>query len=88
MVDLVSNQKLLWQQGSFRDDGRIFDSSPLDQSDGAELVKEVTEARMALIEQVADLDDEFAELLLRDFSDNFDAIPSSEVSMLLCWAQI
>lgn len=52
MVDLVANQKLLWKQESLRDDGRNFDSSPLDQSDEAELVKEVREARLSLIEQV------------------------------------
>lgn len=39
---------------------------------------------MLLCLQVADLDDEFAELLLTDFSDNFDAIPSSKVSVLWC----
>ena len=32
------------------------------------------------LSQVADLDDEFAELLLTDFSDNFDAVPSIKVS--------
>lgn len=30
--------------------------------------------------QVADLDDEFAEVLLTDFSDNFDVVPSVKVS--------
>lgn len=40
--------------------------------------------RTPLPPQVADLDDEFAELLLTDFSDNFDAIPSTKVSVLLC----
>lgn len=51
-MDLVSNQKLLWKKGFLRDDGRMFDSSLLDQTDEAKLVKEVKEARMALIEQV------------------------------------
>lgn len=32
--------------------------------------------------QVADLDDEFADLLLTDFSDNFDAVSSSKVSVV------
>nr|XP_046230913.1 ribosome-releasing factor 2, mitochondrial [Scatophagus argus] len=76
VVDLLTNQKLLWEQGSLGDDGRMFKSKPLDKSDEPELLQEVSEARTALIEQVADLDDEFAELLLTDFSDNFDAIPS------------
>lgn len=34
------------------DDGRMFESKPLDQSDGPELLQEVNEARTALIEQV------------------------------------
>ncbi|XP_074473789.1 ribosome-releasing factor 2, mitochondrial [Sebastes fasciatus] len=77
VVDLLTNQKMIWRLRSTRDDdGRVFESKPLDQSDEPELLQEVNEARTALIEQVADLDDEFAELLLTDFSDNFDAVPS------------
>ncbi|XP_040914849.1 ribosome-releasing factor 2, mitochondrial isoform X2 [Toxotes jaculatrix] len=76
VVDLLTNQKLIWKLRSVGDDGRTFESKPLDQSDEPELLQEVSEARTALIEQVADLDDEFAELLLTDFSDNFEAVPS------------
>ncbi|KAK9532340.1 hypothetical protein VZT92_009728 [Zoarces viviparus] len=76
VVDLLTNQKLTWKLRSTSDDGRAFESKPLDQSDEPELLQEVTEARTALIEQVADLDDEFAELLLSDFSENFDAVSS------------
>ncbi|KAL6096618.1 gfm2 [Pungitius sinensis] len=79
VVDLLTNQKLTWKQTSTRDDGQVFESEPLDQSDDPDLVREVNEARAALIEQVADLDDEFAELLLTDFSDNFDAVSSSKL---------
>ncbi|XP_024155532.1 ribosome-releasing factor 2, mitochondrial isoform X2 [Oryzias melastigma] len=75
VVDLLTNQKLIWKPGSARDDGRVFDTQTLDQCDEPELVQEVGEARAALIEQVADLDDEFAELLLTKFSDDFDAVP-------------
>lgn len=59
-----------------RDDGRVFEVKALDRSDDPDLLQVVSDARTALIEQVADLDDEFAELLLTDFSENFDAIPS------------
>ncbi|XP_019937510.2 ribosome-releasing factor 2, mitochondrial [Paralichthys olivaceus] len=81
VVDLLTNQKLIWKlksigEKSIGDDGRMFESKPLDHSDEPELLQEVKEARAALIEQVADLDDEFAELLLTDFSDSFDAVPS------------
>ncbi|KAG7215338.1 hypothetical protein INR49_022575 [Caranx melampygus] len=78
VVDLLTNQKLTWKLRSLGDDddGRTFESKTLDQTDEPDLLQEVNEARAALIEQVADLDDEFAELLLTDFSDNFDAVPS------------
>uniref|UniRef100_A0AAQ5ZZN7 Elongation factor G2 n=1 Tax=Amphiprion ocellaris TaxID=80972 RepID=A0AAQ5ZZN7_AMPOC len=76
VVDLLTNQKLIWKLKSMRDDGRVFEIKALDQSDDPELLQVVGEARTALIEQVADLDDEFAELLLTNFSDNFDAVPS------------
>lgn len=52
MVDLLTNQKLSWKLGSSGDDGRKFESKPLDQSDEPELLQEVNEARTALIEQV------------------------------------
>ncbi|XP_067341298.1 ribosome-releasing factor 2, mitochondrial isoform X2 [Channa argus] len=76
VVDLLTNHKLIWKQGRVGDDGRVFESKPLNQSDEPELLQEAQEARTALVEQVADLDDEFAELLLTDFSDNFDAVPT------------
>lgn len=73
VVDLLTNQKLLWKPG---EDGREFESKPLDRSAEPELLQEVAEARTALIEQVADLDDDFAELLLTEYSDNFNDVPS------------
>ncbi|XP_058473048.1 ribosome-releasing factor 2, mitochondrial [Solea solea] len=76
VVDLITSQKLIWKLSSAGGDGRLFESAPLNQSDEPDLLQEVSEARAALIEQVADMDDEFAELLLTDFSDNFDAVPS------------
>ncbi|KAK5852346.1 hypothetical protein PBY51_023821 [Eleginops maclovinus] len=78
VVDLLTNQKLIWRPRSMReeDDGRIFESKPLDESEEPELLEQVNEARTALIEQVADLDDEFADLLLTDFGENFDEVPS------------
>lgn len=79
VVDLLTNQKLIWKLKSLQDDGRRFEVKALDQADDPELLQVASEARMALIEQVADLDDEFAELLLTDFSDNFDAVPSSKL---------
>ncbi|XP_063334220.1 ribosome-releasing factor 2, mitochondrial isoform X2 [Pelmatolapia mariae] len=79
VVDLLTSRKLMWKIKSMRDDGRVFEVKALDRSDDPDLLQMVSDARAALIEQVADLDDEFAELLLTDFSDNFDAIPSNKL---------
>ncbi|TNN44231.1 Ribosome-releasing factor 2, mitochondrial [Liparis tanakae] len=51
VVDLLTNQKLTWNPASARDDGQAFHSKALDQSDEPELLREVGEARAALIEQ-------------------------------------
>ncbi|XP_053725434.1 ribosome-releasing factor 2, mitochondrial [Synchiropus splendidus] len=76
VVDLLTNERLSWHQTTDRDDGRVFEVKPVDLSDDPKLLREVCEARAALIEQVADLDDEFADLLLTDYPDNFDAVPA------------
>lgn len=52
VVDLLTNQRLIWKQSSMGNDGRVFESKPLDQSDEPELLQEAHEARTALIEQV------------------------------------
>lgn len=77
IVDLVTNKKLIWKMRSMEDDGSCYEVMPLDQTDEPVLLQAATKARSTLIEQVADLDDEFAELLLTDFSDDFDAVPSN-----------
>ncbi|KAM6985462.1 ribosome-releasing factor 2, mitochondrial [Aplochiton taeniatus] len=79
LVNLITNQKITWQLKDREDDGRVFKTVALSQSDDPELLQKVMEARTALIEQVADLDDEFAELLLGDFGDNFDAVPAIKI---------
>ncbi|XP_056146803.1 ribosome-releasing factor 2, mitochondrial [Lampris incognitus] len=79
LVDLLTNQKLTWTMKTREDDGRMFDIKPLSQSDNPKLLQTAREARAGLIEQIADLDDEFAELLLTDFGDNFDAVPSTKL---------
>ncbi|CAL1567837.1 unnamed protein product [Knipowitschia caucasica] len=82
LVDVLTKEQLTWKTQSKNDDGRSFNVQPLEQSEPA-LVEAVKEARAFLIEQVADLDDEFAELLLTDFSDNFDAVPSIKIKEAL-----
>uniref|UniRef100_A0A3Q2QDY2 Ribosome-releasing factor 2, mitochondrial n=1 Tax=Fundulus heteroclitus TaxID=8078 RepID=A0A3Q2QDY2_FUNHE len=79
VVDLLTNQKLTWELTLTRDDGRTFEVKSLGQCEDRELLQAASEARTALIEQVADLDDQFAELVLTDFSDNFDAVPADKL---------
>lgn len=49
-MDVVSREKLLWNPNS--DDGKDFERKPLLEMSDPELLKEITEARNALIEQV------------------------------------
>lgn len=77
VVDVVNKEKLLWNPNS--DDGKDFERKPLLEKSDPKLLKEATEARNALIEQVADLDDEFAELVLGEFSENFDLLPAEKL---------
>ncbi|KAM8814205.1 ribosome-releasing factor 2, mitochondrial isoform 7-T7 [Rhynchonycteris naso] len=77
VVDVVSKEKLLWNPNS--DDGKDFERKLLLEMSDPKLLKETTEARNALIEQVADLDDEFADLVLGEFSENFDLLPTEKL---------
>lgn len=52
VVDLLTNQKLIWKIRSLGDDGRAFEIKDLEPSDDPELLQTVSEARTALIEQV------------------------------------
>uniref|UniRef100_A0A2K6Q9G7 Ribosome-releasing factor 2, mitochondrial n=1 Tax=Rhinopithecus roxellana TaxID=61622 RepID=A0A2K6Q9G7_RHIRO len=77
VVDVVTKEKLLWNSNS--NDGKDFERKPLLEMSDPELLKETTEARNALIEQVADLDDEFADVVLEEFSENFDLLPAEKL---------
>uniref|UniRef100_A0A8C9Q6J8 Ribosome-releasing factor 2, mitochondrial n=1 Tax=Spermophilus dauricus TaxID=99837 RepID=A0A8C9Q6J8_SPEDA len=77
VVDIVNKEKLLWNSNS--DDGKDFERKPLLEKSDTELFKKTIEARNTLIEQVADLDDEFADLVLGEFSENFDLLPAEKL---------
>ncbi|XP_066504826.1 ribosome-releasing factor 2, mitochondrial-like [Hoplias malabaricus] len=71
---------MMWQGKSCsEDDGRVFESRVLQSTDDPELWEEANKARGALLEQLADVDDEFAELLLGEYGDNFDAVPAEKL---------
>ncbi|GCB63450.1 hypothetical protein scyTo_0009669 [Scyliorhinus torazame] len=81
IVDLVTNEKVLWHPKSVDDDdGAVFSRDPLMPTEDHELFKEAKDARYNLIEQVADLDDEFAELVLETLSENVDAVPADRLN--------
>lgn len=77
VVDVVSKEKLIWNPNS--DDGKDFERKPLLEMNDPELLKKTIEARNTLIEQVADLDDEFAGFVLEEFSENFDSLPAEKL---------
>ena len=52
VVDLLTNQTLMWKRKSTGDDGRAFEMKAVDLCDDAELLEAVSEARTALLEQV------------------------------------
>ncbi|XP_039614368.1 ribosome-releasing factor 2, mitochondrial [Polypterus senegalus] len=79
VVDLITNEKVTWESNSNEDDGRVFERKPLTSKDNPALLKEAKDARNNLIEQVADLDDEFAEVILGDLCENIDAVPSLQL---------
>ncbi|XP_042681925.1 ribosome-releasing factor 2, mitochondrial [Centrocercus urophasianus] len=79
LVDVVTKEQIIWKPTSDLDDGIFFEQKPLIESDNPSLFQEVQDARNTLIEQVADLDDEFAELILGEHSENFDLVPSNKL---------
>uniref|UniRef100_G3WZ89 Ribosome-releasing factor 2, mitochondrial n=1 Tax=Sarcophilus harrisii TaxID=9305 RepID=G3WZ89_SARHA len=80
LVDVVTMEKVMWNtHTSNHDDGKHFVREPLTELKDPELLKEAKEARNALIEQIADLDDEFADLVLGEFIENFDLLPPEKL---------
>ncbi|NXV77619.1 RRF2M factor, partial [Atlantisia rogersi] len=77
LVDVVTKEKIIWKPDL--DDGKNFEQKLLLEVDDPSLFQEVQDARNTLIEQVADLDDEFAELVLGEYSENFDLIPPDKL---------
>uniref|UniRef100_H0Z6J5 Ribosome-releasing factor 2, mitochondrial n=1 Tax=Taeniopygia guttata TaxID=59729 RepID=H0Z6J5_TAEGU len=79
LVDVVTKEQIIWKPTSDPDDGKKFERKLLLETDDPNLFQEVQDARNTLIEQVADLDDEFAELVLGENSENFDLIPADKL---------
>ncbi|GAA6109783.1 ribosome-releasing factor 2, mitochondrial isoform X1 [Tachysurus ichikawai] len=83
LVDLITRQQMTWRGTSLADNGRAFETRSLQPTDDPQFLEEVNQARATLIEQVADLDDEFAELLLGEYGDNFDSVPAGKLQEAL-----
>uniref|UniRef100_A0AAZ3PYQ4 Elongation factor G2 n=1 Tax=Oncorhynchus tshawytscha TaxID=74940 RepID=A0AAZ3PYQ4_ONCTS len=52
LIDLITNQQMTWRVKSRAEDGRVFETKSLSQSDDPELLQDAMEARAALIEQL------------------------------------
>ncbi|XP_053331710.1 ribosome-releasing factor 2, mitochondrial [Spea bombifrons] len=74
-VDLVTLETVMWDPRANVDDGRIFDRKALNETSDRGLLKHASDARNSLIEQLADLDDEFATIIVEEYSECFDLIP-------------
>ncbi|KAM9262153.1 ribosome-releasing factor 2, mitochondrial isoform 3-T3 [Morus bassanus] len=83
LVDVVTKEQIVWKPTSDLDDGKNFERKLLLEADDPNLFQEVQDARNTLIEQVADLDDEFAELVLGEYSENFDLISADKLRSAL-----
>ncbi|XP_068104625.1 ribosome-releasing factor 2, mitochondrial isoform X2 [Hyperolius riggenbachi] len=75
VVDLLTMETVCWGARSSEDGGRIFKRIPLKDTKDHALLSSATQARHALLEQIADLDDEFASLMLEEYSADFTLIP-------------
>eukprot|EP00057_Strongylocentrotus_purpuratus_P021238 XP_011675712.1 PREDICTED: ribosome-releasing factor 2, mitochondrial [Strongylocentrotus purpuratus] len=71
VVDLVSMETVTWHRSSKGvDDGSRLIHCPLSESQDTSLICQANDARTELVEQVADLDDEFADKMLSSPSFN------------------
>ncbi|XP_061225528.1 ribosome-releasing factor 2, mitochondrial [Neopsephotus bourkii] len=77
LVDVVTKEQIIWKPDL--DDGKNFEQKLLLEADEPDLFQDVQDARNTLIEQVADLDDEFAELVLGEYSENLDLLPADKL---------
>ncbi|XP_044132001.1 ribosome-releasing factor 2, mitochondrial [Bufo gargarizans] len=75
LIDLVTMESLSWSTQSNEDDGRTFQKKPLSALMDRDLLQSAKEARSVLLEQIADLDDEFASLMLEEYSEDLNLIP-------------
>ncbi|KAM3940620.1 ribosome-releasing factor 2, mitochondrial [Leptodactylus fuscus] len=79
LIDLVAMESLSWSALSNESDGRRFQRKPLSELKDRDLLQSATDARNTLLEQIADLDDDFASLMLEEYSEDFDVIPVEKV---------
>ncbi|KAM3846551.1 ribosome-releasing factor 2, mitochondrial isoform 3-T3 [Vipera latastei] len=79
IIDVVNKDQVMWNAVTGLDDGKTFQQKALAEAGDLNLLRNANDARHTLIEQVADLDDEFAELVLGKFSESFDSLPADEL---------
>jgi elongation factor G len=71
VIDLINMRKLIWNKTSSKDEaGRLFQTMPLDKND--DLYEIAQKTRISQIEKLAQISDEFAEILLEKYNMNYD----------------
>ena len=70
VVDLLSMEKTIWKNNG---DGKLFTKTKLNETEERALWDSAMQARNSLIEQLADLDESIADLILSDITD-IDAV--------------
>lgn len=65
VIDLLAMEKLIWAKGG-NTDGRSYDRVPLNKQQDESSFKAASEARMQLVEQLANVDSNLGELFLSD----------------------
>ncbi|KAG8456486.1 hypothetical protein GDO86_002317 [Hymenochirus boettgeri] len=83
VVDLVNMETIIWSPRGQEDDGRHYERKAVKEMNDPDLLSSAKDARNTLIEQVADLDDEFAGLILDKYSEHYNLVPSEELQMAI-----
>lgn len=52
IVDVITKEQVIWKAAAALDDGKIFERKPLKETDDPVLLRDASDARNALIEQV------------------------------------
>ncbi|XP_071793889.1 ribosome-releasing factor 2, mitochondrial-like isoform X2 [Asterias amurensis] len=79
VIDVVAMETVTWKTGMGDDGGRTFIREEINKNNDAELWLRTLDARIRLIDQLIDLDEEFAEPILEQDEIVYSDVPSEEI---------